>query len=103
MPLAIIISKIVCVMTSWANDAGSAFCKFPAGLSAGGAFMGAEAWQSGLLHRAYPSVGNFAVALIWSPYVLPLASRFRERDLRTLFIFGVAFLVPGMAWSLALD
>ncbi len=102
-------------MTSWANDAGSAFCKFPAGLSAGGAFMGAEAWQSGLLHRAYPSVGcwsaltlkwpelNFAVALIWSPYVLPLASRFRERDLRTLFIFGVAFLVPGMAWSLALD
>src|SRR5260370_29557595 len=87
MPLAIIISKIVCVMTSWANDAGSAFCKFPAGLSAGGAFMGAEAWQSGLLHRAYPSVGcwsaltlkwpelNFAVALIWSPYVgLPIFS-----------------------------
>src|ERR1700761_4134406 len=27
----------------------------PAGLSAGGAFLCAEAWQSGLLQRAYPS------------------------------------------------
>src|ERR1700730_5125605 len=29
--------------------------KRPTGLSAGGAFLCAEAWQSGLLHRAYPS------------------------------------------------
>src|SRR5580658_4834579 len=27
----------------------------PTGLSAGGALLYAEAWQSGLLHRAYPS------------------------------------------------
>jgi hypothetical protein len=27
----------------------------PTGLSAGGALLCAEAWQSGLLHRAYPS------------------------------------------------
>src|SRR5258705_10015924 len=32
----------------------------PAGLSAGGAFLCAEAWQSGLLHRAYPSAGVWA-------------------------------------------
>jgi hypothetical protein len=29
----------------------------PAGLTAGGALLCAEAWQSGLLHRAYPSAG----------------------------------------------
>ena len=29
--------------------------KRPTGLSAGGAFLCAEAWQSGLLQRAYPS------------------------------------------------
>src|ERR1700731_2074007 len=34
--------------------------KRPAGLSAGGAFLCAEAWQSGLLHRAYPSAGVWA-------------------------------------------
>src|ERR1700681_2998856 len=32
----------------------------PAGLSAGGAFLCAEAWQSGLLHRASPSAGVWA-------------------------------------------
>src|SRR5713226_3306343 len=32
----------------------------PAGPSAGGAFLCAEAWQSGLLHRAYPSAGVWA-------------------------------------------
>src|ERR1700722_18548559 len=32
----------------------------PTGLSAGGAFLCAEAWQSGLLHRAYPSAGVWA-------------------------------------------
>src|SRR5713101_9246460 len=32
----------------------------PAGLSAGGAFLCAEAWQSGLLHRAYPSADVWA-------------------------------------------
>ena len=34
--------------------------KRPAGLSAGGAFLCAEAWQSGLLHRAYPSADVWA-------------------------------------------
>lgn len=29
--------------------------KRPTGLAAGGAFLRLEAWQSGLLHRAYPS------------------------------------------------
>src|SRR3984957_17038285 len=32
----------------------------PTGLSAGGAFLCAEAWQSGLLHRAYPSADVWA-------------------------------------------
>ena len=32
----------------------------PTGLSAGGAFLPAEAWQSGLLHRAYPSADVWA-------------------------------------------
>ena len=32
----------------------------PTGLSAGGAFLCAEAWQSGLLHRAYPSADLWA-------------------------------------------
>ena len=34
--------------------------KRPTGLSAGGAFLCAEAWQSGLLHRAYPSADVWA-------------------------------------------
>src|SRR5258706_6465065 len=34
--------------------------KRPAGLLAGGAFLCAEAWQSGLLHRAYPSADVWA-------------------------------------------
>ena len=32
----------------------------PAGLAPGGAFLCAEAWQSGLLHRAYPSADVWA-------------------------------------------
>jgi hypothetical protein len=32
----------------------------PTGLSAGGAFLRAEAWQSGLLHRAYHSADVWA-------------------------------------------
>jgi hypothetical protein len=32
----------------------------PTGLSAGEAFLCAEAWQSGLLHRAYPSADVWA-------------------------------------------
>jgi hypothetical protein len=32
----------------------------PAGLSAGGAFLRSEAWQSGLLHRAYSSADVWA-------------------------------------------
>lgn len=34
--------------------------KRPAGLSAGGAFLCAEAWQSGLLHRSYPPADLWA-------------------------------------------
>src|SRR4051794_31191073 len=59
----------------------------PAGLSAGGAFLRVEAWQSGLLHRAYPSAG------VWVS--IPLATSRGFETHRFLHQFsGTASVAP---------
>src|SRR3954447_1473351 len=48
----------------------------PAGLSASGAFLCVEAWQSGLLHRAYPSAG------VWASIPLATSREFEPHRFR---------------------
>lgn len=56
----------------------------PTGLSAGGAFLRAEAWQSGLLHRAYPS------ADVWASNPLVTSREFEPHRFHHQFSGAVA-------------